>query len=81
MKDERMTAFEIRRSYAEAKNPKEQIRILSHLNLCTVADIKAIIEYKTDELPPPRSTSRRTPQCTQHRKTKVSHEVWQEIKK
>lgn len=77
MKDERMTAFEIRRSYAEAKNPKEQIKILAQLNLCTVADIKAIIEHKTDELPPPGHK----PKKPSKRKPRISPEVWQEIKK
>lgn len=73
----RMTAFEIRRSYAEAKYPKEQIKILAQLNLCTQADIKAIVEHKTDELPPLGSKPRRT----RNRKPRVPPEVWQEIKK
>ena len=56
MKYQRMTAFEIRRSYAEAKEPKAQVKILAQLNLCKQADIMAIINNKTDELPLPTDT-------------------------
>lgn len=71
----RMTAYEIRQSYANAKYPKEQIKILAQLNLCTTADIKAILEHKADELPPPGSK----PKKQSNRKPRISPEVWQEI--
>ena len=70
-----MTAYEIRQSYANAKYPKEQIKILAQLNLCTQDDIKAILEHKTDELPPPGSK----PKKQSNRKPRISPEVWQEI--
>lgn len=46
-----MTAEEIRRSYKEAKNPREQIRILAELNLCSTEDIEAIILGERDDIP------------------------------
>lgn len=56
---ERMTAAEIRQSFAEAKNPDAQVKILAELNLCKKQDIIDIIEGKTDELPPPSGKGRR----------------------
>lgn len=49
---ERMTADEIRRNYNEAKDKPQQITILANLNICSRADIKRILNGKTDELPP-----------------------------
>ena len=45
-----MTAEEIRRSYKEAKNPEQQIRILADLNLCRKEDIEAIISGERDDI-------------------------------
>lgn len=42
-----MTDEEIRRSYREAKYPKQQLSILADLNCCSVAEIKAIVEPRT----------------------------------
>lgn len=56
---ERMTAAEIRQSFAEAKNPDAQVKILAELNLCKKQDIIDIIEGKTDELPPPAGKRKR----------------------
>jgi uncharacterized protein YerC len=41
-----MTEFEIKRSYREAKNRRNQIVILSELNNCTVEAIRAIVRPK-----------------------------------
>lgn len=41
-----MTDEEIRRSYRQAKNPKQQLHILADLNCCSVAEIKAIVEQR-----------------------------------
>ena len=54
MSNDRMTAEEIRRDYREAKNPQKQLLILAECNLCKPADIRAIINGETDELPPPK---------------------------
>ena len=56
---ERMTAAEIRQSFAAAKNSDAQVKILAELNLCKKQDILDIIEGKTDELPPPSGKGRR----------------------
>lgn len=50
--DNRMTADEIRIMYRDAKNKKKQICILAEINDCKPADIRAIINKETDELPP-----------------------------
>ena len=71
MKYERMTANEIRRSYAEAKDPKAQIKILADLNLCKPEDIVAIIENRTDDLCNGKTSTRK----------KVPPETWAEIVK
>ncbi|MGN0686806.1 MAG: helix-turn-helix domain-containing protein [Oscillospiraceae bacterium] len=55
---ERMTAEEIRIMYRDAKDKPKQITILADMNLCRQADIKAILDGKTDELPPPRDNVR-----------------------
>lgn len=50
-----MTENEIARSYREARNRKHQIYILADLNLCSVSEIKAILEEK-GEIKPKKST-------------------------
>lgn len=71
MKYERMTANEIRRSYAEAKDPKAQIKILADLNLCKPEDIVAIIENRTDDLCNGKTSTRKN----------IPPETWVEIAK
>ena len=44
-----MTDFEIRRAYREARNPRQQLKILAELNMCTVRDIFAIVTDRTVE--------------------------------
>lgn len=38
-----MSHEEIKKNYRQAKNPKQQIRILADLNCCSVEEIKAIV--------------------------------------
>lgn len=57
MSNDRMTAEEIRRNYRQAKNKKKQLLILAELNLCKPADIRAIINGETDELPSRKTKS------------------------
>lgn len=79
MSFERMTANEIRRSYAEAKYPKEQIKILADLNLCKREDIVAIIEHKTDKLP--KNNTPKKPQPEVDMKKMLPSEICREIAK
>lgn len=55
---DRMTAAEIRKMYRDAKNKKKQLCILAELNGCKPADIRAIINGETDELPPLKATKK-----------------------
>lgn len=72
---ERMTAAEIRESYAAAKYPEEQIKILAELNLCKKQDIRDIIEGKTDELPPPAGKRKRRDPHTYYISTAKRKEI------
>jgi len=58
--DDRMTTEEIRIMYRDAKNKKKQLCILAEINLCKPADIRAIINGETDELPPVTDNHHRT---------------------
>ena len=79
MSFERMTASEIRRSYAEAKYPKKQIKILAELNLCKREDIVAIIKHRTDEFP--KRETPKEPQPAVDTSKKIPPEIWIEIAK
>ena len=81
MKYERMTANEIRRSYAEAKDPKAQIKILAELNLCKPEDIVAIIEHRADELPNAKTPKglQLQPRPKPATKKRLPPETWAEI--
>jgi len=72
---ERMTAAEIRESYATAKYPEEQLQILAELNLCKKQDIRDIIEGKTDELPPPAGKRKRRDPHTYYVSTAKQKEI------
>lgn len=76
MSNDRMTAEEIRTMYRDAKNKKKQLLILAELNLCKPADIRAIINGETDELPPmkKKAVPRKSPsrfQVTDEEKARI----------
>lgn len=50
---EYMSAEEIRREYAEAKDKTYQLQVLADMNFCSVNAIKRIISGETDTIEPP----------------------------
>lgn len=48
--NEKMTEYEICKSYREAKNPNEQVKILAQLNCCSIDDIYMILAANNEPL-------------------------------
>ena len=68
-----MTEGEICASYRQAKDPKEQIRVLSELNLCTGVEIKEILR-KHGELPAKKEKAAIAPE--KERKKQMNGRKW-----
>jgi formate dehydrogenase maturation protein FdhE len=76
-----MTHAEIRRNYREAKNKKDQIQILADLNLCTVAEIKEILNEKPRLETKKAEKSKKAEDKTSEKPKKIKHGPMPEIAK